>query len=97
MSDAKAKGVFFEVLVRQGREELPHFLAAACGGDSALRARVEELLRAHQDAGRFLEPPAPTPIDTVDAVPVAERPGTVIGPYTLLQQIGEGGMGVVWM
>jgi serine/threonine protein kinase/tetratricopeptide (TPR) repeat protein len=62
------------------------------------RARVEELLRAHQAAGNFLQgnrPPA-EPIATVDE-PIREGPGAVIGPYKLLEQIGEGGFGVVFM
>jgi hypothetical protein len=99
MSDVKAnaKALFLEALERQGGEELLRFLDEACGGDSALRARVEELLRAHHDAGSFLEPPAPRPVATVAEAPVTERPGTVVGLYKLLQQIGEGGMGTVWM
>src|SRR5262245_17972057 len=98
MSDvkARAKAIFLEALEPPGREELLRFLDEACGGESGLRARLEELLRAHQDAGSFLEPRAPGPVATDDK-PVAERPGTVIGPYKLVEQIGEGGMGTVWM
>src|SRR5207237_98647 len=57
------------------------------------------LLRAHQEAGNFLrgdEPPA-RPVATVDERPLSECPGTVVGPYKLLQQIGEGGMGLVFL
>ena len=68
----------------------------ACGGDAALRASVEALLRADVGATGFMERPPPDPAATVD-VPIGERPGTVIGPYKLLEQIGEGGMGTVWM
>src|SRR5262249_32835315 len=57
---------------------------------------VEALLEASAQAGSFLEPPAPAPLATVDE-PVRERLGTVIGPYKLLQQLGEGGMGTVFM
>ena len=60
-----------------------------------VRAAVEALLRANEGASGFLSHPAPGL--TVDQPPVAEQPGTVIGPYKLLQQIGEGGMGVVFM
>src|SRR5437868_5697915 len=63
----------------------------------SLRGEVESLLEASRRAGRFLEPSAPARGATVDLPPSAERPGTVIGPYTLLQQIGEGGMGTVFM
>ena len=73
------------------------YLDQACADDPALRERVEALLRAQGAAGSFLEPPAPSPVVTVDEQPVGEGPGTVIGPYKLLEQIGEGGMGTVWM
>src|SRR5262249_51177986 len=58
--------------------------------------RVETLLRAHEAPGSFLESPAP-PVATVDEPPVAEMPGTMIGSYKLLEQIGEGGFGIVFM
>src|SRR5205807_4558959 len=52
-------------------------------------------LRAHQDAGNFLG--GAQRIDTTRDQPIVEAPGTVIGPYKLIEQIGEGGMGTVWM
>src|SRR5207302_4273969 len=64
---------------------------------AGLRAEVEALLKASAQAGSFLEPPAAAPVVTVDEAPVSERPGTVIGPYKLIQEIGAGGMGAVWM
>src|SRR5262249_34913962 len=73
------------------------YLEQACAGDPALRASVEALLRANVGATGFLDRPAPAPAVTVDVEPVNERLGTVIGPYKLLEQIGEGGMGTVWM
>ena len=72
------------------------FLDGACGDDAGLRAQVEGLLQAHEAAGSFLEQPLFEPSPTLDPT-AGERPGTVIGPYKLLQQIGEGGMGGVWM
>src|SRR5262249_57913476 len=73
------------------------YLDRACGGDDALRARIEALLRAYERAGSFLAaPPVPGPA-TLDAPRSLEGPGTVIGPYKLLQAIGEGGMGTVYM
>ena len=68
----------------------------ACAGNPELRRRVERLLKTQQEVGSFLESAAPEICLTVDH-PISERPGTVIGPYKLLQQIGEGGMGVVFM
>jgi serine/threonine protein kinase len=68
-----------------------------CGADDELRHRVETLLRAHDAPGSFLECTTRDPVATVDQPPPAERLGTTIGPYKLLEQIGEGGMGAVWM
>ncbi len=62
-----------------------------------MRRQVDALLGKHAQAGSFLESPAPGPVATADPPPGGERPGTVIGPYKLLEQIGEGGMGAVWM
>ena len=97
MSNAKtdAKAIFLEALDCKGVDELRRFLDQACGTDPALRPRVEELLRAHQDAGAFLG--GAEQQDATRDQPVAERPGTIIGPYKLLEQIGEGGFGLVFM
>src|SRR5262249_1680153 len=75
------------------------YLDDACLGDAALRAEVESLLGASARAGRFLESPVPAPIlvNTVEHPSVSESPGTIIGPYKLLEQIGEGGFGVVFL
>src|SRR5262249_29716589 len=69
------------------------FLDEACAANPALRGEVEALLRAFEGAGDFMNRAAPPP-GTVDFGPVTERPGTVIGPYKLMEQIGEGGMGL---
>src|SRR5262245_8394654 len=69
------------------------FLNEACGNDVQLRDRVEKLLSSHTGAGSFLH--VSIPVTTEPRL--MERPGTIIGPYKLLQQIGEGGMGVVYM
>src|SRR6516162_2917696 len=98
MSDRseQAKSIFLEAIEKQAPAQWPAFLGQACGGDTALRAEVERLLRARSELGSFHEAPRVAPALTVDQ-PVAETPGTRIGPYKLLQEIGEGGMGSVWM
>src|SRR5262245_10867567 len=72
------------------------FLDQACAGDAELRRRVEALLLAQRNPDSFLDAPGPGYLPTIDDPP-RERPGAVIGPYKLLEQIGEGGMGTVWM
>src|SRR5207245_1573162 len=71
------------------------FLERACA-DRRLRERVESMLRDHEQLGSFLEVPA-SPAATADDPRVSESPGTVIGPYKLLEVVGEGGFGVVFM
>ena len=81
--------------------ERPAYLDLACGGDAALRHRVEELLQASEEAGAFLQNPAlnqPGPGAAIRlGLTPAEKTGDRIGRYKLLQQIGEGGCGVVYM
>src|SRR5262245_2702471 len=72
------------------------YLQEVCGTDPDLRARVEALLRVHDEARSFLESP-PEGIRAAADEPIVEGPGTVIGPYRLLQPIGEGGFGVVFL
>ena len=73
------------------------YLDEACGEDGALRHDVDRLLQAHfKAASEFLEAPVLEGSATVD-VALAEKPGSRIGPYKLLQEIGEGGFGVVYM
>ena len=68
------------------------FLAEACGDDHELRDKVESVLRAADEAQGFMEGKT-----AVQEVPVTEGPGSQIGRYKLLQKIGEGGFGVVYM
>ena len=76
------------------------YLASACGDDDALRGRVELLLRAHEEARSFMETsPAAGVVETParHTLQPEEKPGETIGRYKLLQKIGEGGCGVVYM
>jgi serine/threonine protein kinase len=93
MSDS----TIFKAAVKLSPEQRPAYLDQACGTDQALRREVESLLRAHEDPNGFLQSRPDRPPATVVNVAIAEQPGTCIGPYKLLQQIGEGGMGVVYM
>src|SRR5262249_49637759 len=75
------------------------YLDQVCGGNPALREHMDGLLSMHGQLGSFLESPvlAPALVATVDEVSISEQPGTVIGPYKLMEQIGEGGMGLVFV
>src|SRR5262249_38557998 len=90
-----ARSLFFAAL-EQAPEQWPAFLDGACAGHAELRARVEQLLQAHLALGSIQGGGAAGP-----AAPSVERlregPGTVMGPYKLLEQIGEGGFGVVFL
>jgi serine/threonine protein kinase/tetratricopeptide (TPR) repeat protein len=107
MSDLgdKAKNIFLGALEQSG--DLEAFLAEACGDDAELRGRVQALLDAHHEAGEFLAPSRidetidsgnPSPVEMTQSSSATEaRPSSRIGPYKLLEQIGEGGMGSVWV
>ena len=92
----QAKALFLEATEGHAPEDWPAFLDRACADDSKLRAGVERLLRARAELGSFHENARPLLGATID-VAVSERPGSSIGPYKLLQQLGEGGMGTVFM
>jgi tetratricopeptide (TPR) repeat protein len=92
----KIDDIFLAALERASAEERSAYLAEACAGNPDLRRRVERLLEAQGNNDSFLEAPAPEIRPTVDQ-PIPERPGAVIGPYQLLEQLGEGGMGTVWL
>jgi serine/threonine protein kinase len=104
--------ILVEALEIEEAQKRAAFLSQACGANSVLRREVEELIQALAAAGKFLpEQPAVTgvreallsssqalgPGGTATIVPVSESLGDRIGRYKLLQQIGEGGCGVVYM
>ena len=91
------EAIFFAALEKGSGQERAAYLDLACAGDPELRRHVEKMLAAQAQAGSFLEQPAPSPVVTVDEQPISEGAGRVIGPYKLLQPIGEGGMGTVYM
>jgi serine/threonine protein kinase/Tol biopolymer transport system component len=90
----RAKDVFHEAL-KQPAAGRRRFVADSCGDDAGLRAQVEELLAGHEAAGDFLALPATAP--GAGTGRIHEAPGTEVGPYKLLQLIGEGGFGEVYM
>src|SRR5262245_4345093 len=97
-----AKAIFLEAVERHTPDQWPAFLDRACAGQPELRGQVEALLGAHREVGtaqhrELAEGADPSPVATIDLLPVTEGPGTVVGPYKLVEPIGEGGMGTVWM
>src|SRR5262245_13646975 len=100
----------FEAALERSSSGRAAFLDEACASNQALRRRLDDLFARHEKAASFLEAPAaelhPSRFGreassegtaTVDQ-PHRERPGIIIaGRYKLLEQIGEGGMGTVWV
>jgi serine/threonine protein kinase/WD40 repeat protein len=70
------------------------FINQACGDDAALAERVRTLLEMHEQESNGFEP---LPVRTMDYQPLSERPGSKVGPYKLMEQIGEGGFGLVFV
>ena len=91
-----ARAVFDEAAEIASPDKRRAYLDRACADAPKLRQQVEALLAAYEQAGSFLEQPAMQSLATNDQ-PITASVGTVIGPYKLLEQIGEGGMGTVWM
>src|SRR5437870_7808756 len=93
----KPVGAIFDAAIELPPERRAAYVQAACASDGAVRQRVEALLRAHDSAGTFMDSLAVDPRRESPVVKPAEQPGDKIGRYKLLQQIGEGGCGVVYM
>src|SRR3989441_11598793 len=95
-----AKELFAAALELTNPVERAALLDSECAGNPALRAEVESLLAAHEQASKFLESPpavAETLAVTTGMIPVTEKPGDRIGHYKLREKVGEGGCGVVYV
>src|SRR5438876_7385047 len=105
----KERALFVQALERKTVEERAAFLDEACAGEPVLRRRLEALLKRSEQLDAFLEKPAVSGADqarqivelgaapTISAGPISEQPGNRIGRYKLLERIGEGGCGAVYM
>src|SRR5215470_14070966 len=102
----RARELFLHAVGKLPPEQWDGFVAEACGGNGELERQLGHLLQMHREAGSFLERPVaefgptgafrPAPADEAATAGPLEAPGTVMGPYKLLEQIGEGGFGVVF-
>jgi len=92
------KAIFLAGLKIDSEDEQIAYLDEACAGNPELRRRLADLLEAQRNNGGFLEqPPAAALAATLGCESASEQVGSVIGPYKLCEQIGEGGMGVVFV
>src|SRR5215204_2728559 len=93
----QVKVLFAEAVEKHQPDQWPALLDQACAGPPELRGRVELLLAAHRETGTVqhearAEDSVPSPVSGS-----VEQPGTVIGSYRLLELIGEGGFGIVYL
>ncbi|HXY37297.1 MAG TPA: serine/threonine-protein kinase, partial [Planctomycetaceae bacterium] len=99
MSDPpkEAKSIFLAALEIADSAERAAFVERTCDNDAALRQRVEDLLRAYGQSGGPLDKFAAALAPTQQGEPIREQVGATIGPYKLMEQIGEGGFGLVFV
>ncbi|MEZ6121422.1 MAG: hypothetical protein R3C28_33370 [Pirellulaceae bacterium] len=92
-SDRSLESIFGTAVAIPSEQERREYLADACRDDEPLRVQLERLLAAHFGAGTFLN----ASDDATEDFHTGALIGTSIGPYKLLEQIGEGGMGIVFV
>lgn len=92
----RVRSIFLAAVEDHAPEQWDEYLGQACRGEPELRQRVEVLLRGHKQPNELLDDPGAAPV-APSQTSIGEGPGTLVGPYKLLEQIGEGGFGVVFM
>ena len=93
--ESEAERIFLEAVEHHPHDQQESFVRQQCAGNTMLLQRVTILLRAHDKSNRMLD--AGGPVATLLVASAVEAPGTQIGPYKLLEQIGSGGMGAVYL
>ena len=91
------RSIFLAALEIDDPAQRADYVAKACGDDTSLQSQIEGLLQAHRQPRGFMERPAPALVSTIEDRPTIETTGASIGPYKLLERIGEGGFGVVFL
>ncbi len=91
------KVIFEAALALTDPAKRAQYLDESCGNDARLRRRIDSLLSAAEDGGSFMRKQAADSFEVQTDSDVTEGPSQIIGPYKLLQKIGEGGFGVVYM
>jgi hypothetical protein len=94
---ATVRSIFLEAVEHHPPDKRPAYLDRACAGDPTLRTEVEILLRAHGEPDALLDRFDRELAQAADGAAACDGPGTTFGPYKLLEEIGEGGRGSVWM
>src|SRR3990172_2306570 len=97
MNNTTAEKIFEVAIKLPTPQERAAYVRGASGEDQALRQQVESLIQVHEEVGGFMPTDPGETVITMPDRPLSEGEGTCIGRYKLLQKIGEGGMGVIYM